>query len=209
MTFSTDRAAPTTLTEDDQRRLLAVTANHVDGLRDHVIFSMALGTGMREHEILALNVGDISENGRTVRARLTLRVFKGSCGGTRETRPSVPQEVFVPDALGRKLVKLLKAKAKAGESVAPDAPLFTSRLRARLGDRALRYAFERWQREAAFDRTYRFHDLRHTALTNAYRATRDIRLVQRLARHANVQTTTIYAGPSDQDLLDAARLLPC
>ena len=32
-----------------------------------------------------------------------------------------------------------------------------------------------WQGRAGFDRTFNFHSLRHTSLTNAYRATRDIR----------------------------------
>ena len=47
-----------TLTEAEQRALLKVTGQHVDGFRDHVIFSLAMGTGLREHELLALDVGD-------------------------------------------------------------------------------------------------------------------------------------------------------
>ncbi len=35
--------------------LLKVTGQHVDGFRDHVIFSVAMGTGLREHELLALD----------------------------------------------------------------------------------------------------------------------------------------------------------
>ena len=38
---------------------------YVDGFRDHVIFSLAMGTGLREHELLALDVG------RRVRRRRT------------------------------------------------------------------------------------------------------------------------------------------
>jgi hypothetical protein len=33
--------------------------------------------------------------------------------------------------------------------------------------------------------------------------------VQRLARHKSVDTTTIYAAPSDEDILRAVRELPC
>ena len=47
---------PPTLTADEQRLILRATAKHP---RDHVIFSMALGTGLRLSELLGLNVGDV------------------------------------------------------------------------------------------------------------------------------------------------------
>jgi len=213
MSFSSSRAAPRTLTESEQGRLLKVTVEHVDGFRDHIILGIALGCGLREHEILALDVGDISRDGRTVRSRFPLRVFKGGPkevpAAAEAVTTAAPQEVFVPDALGRKLMKFLRWKAERGESLEASVPLFVTRLGTRLGARALRYAFAAWQVRAGFDRHFRFHDLRHTALTNLYRRTRDIRLVQRVARHANVQTTTIYALPSDEDVAAAVRALTC
>ena len=48
--------SPTTLTADEQAVILRVTEAN---LRDHVIFSLALGTGLRLAEIIGLNVGDI------------------------------------------------------------------------------------------------------------------------------------------------------
>ncbi len=39
---------------------------------------------------------------------------------------------------------------------------------------------------------YRFHDLRHTAITNFYRRTRDIALTQQFARHKNISCTMRY-----------------
>jgi site-specific recombinase XerD len=53
------RSAPRTLSPDEAERLLEVTGQHVDGFRDHVIFQLALATGLREHEIVGLNVGDV------------------------------------------------------------------------------------------------------------------------------------------------------
>ena len=54
MTAYADRIAraPRTLSEREQRALLAATGQHKDGFRDHVIYSLALGTGLREHELL-------------------------------------------------------------------------------------------------------------------------------------------------------------
>jgi len=57
------RTPPRTLTEVEQQRLLKVTGEHKAGFRDHVLFSLALGTGLRDHELLALDVGDVFGGG--------------------------------------------------------------------------------------------------------------------------------------------------
>ena len=67
-----------TLTEAEQRALLKLTGQHVDGFRDHVIFSLAMGTGLREHELLALDVGDVFDDAGRAKRRISLRVFKRS-----------------------------------------------------------------------------------------------------------------------------------
>lgn len=197
------RRPPKTLTEVEQAQLLKTTGEHRDGFRDHVLFSLALGTGLRESELVALDVGDISPDGKKVRRRVALRVFK------RSTNDPAPQEVFIPDSARYKLEKFLRWKRARQESLAQEAPLFVSRLRRRLSKRQLRHVFHVWQDRAGFDRRHSFHALRHSALTNLYRQTRDIRVVQRQARHKNIQTTTIYAEPSDEDLLRAVRDLNC
>jgi site-specific recombinase XerC len=42
-----------------------------------------------------------------------------------------------------------------------------------------------------------------------YRASRDIRLTQRFARHKSVLSTAIYTHPSDEDLLRSVQSLIC
>jgi integrase len=54
-----------------------------------------------------------------------------------------------------------------------------------------------------------FHSLRHTAVTNVYRATMDLFLAQRFARHLSPLTTTAYTHPSDSELVDRLRSLVC
>lgn len=203
---------PTTLTEDEQAKLLRVTGEERSGFRDHVIFSFALGTALRLSELCALDVGAVYDGAERARRVVRLTVFKGSKNSERG--PSVPQEVFLPDALRRKLAAFWRWKKSQGESLDDDAPLFASRRhdgsrKKRLSARMLEQAFVTWQKKAGLDRHFKFHALRHTSLTNLYRSTRDIRVVQRQARHANIITTTIYAGPSDEDLSQAIEGLQC
>jgi len=198
------RPAPKTLTEEERHLLLKTTMTHRDGFRDHVIFSLALGTALREHEIVALNVGDVrGENGKGVRQRFPLRVFK------RSNDDPEAQEAIVPDALRYKLQKFLRWKRAEGQDLSLEAPLFVSRLGQRISVRSLLHNFTEWQKKAGFERHLTFHALRHTALTNLYQATKDIRLVQKVARHASVLSTTIYAQASDDDVIRAVRALPC
>jgi site-specific recombinase XerC len=194
---------PRTLTEVEQAALLKVTGEHRAGFRDHVILALALGTGLREHEIAALNVGDVAHDDGRVRRRVALRVFK------RASADPAPQEVFVPDSLWYKLARFVSWKRTSGEDLRPESPLFMSRRGQRIATRTLRFMFHVWQERAGFDHRFNFHSLRHTCLTNVYRATRDVRLVQRVARHRSIDTTTIYAVPSDEDILRAVRELPC
>ena len=200
------RRAPRTLTETEQRLLLKTTGQHRGGFRDHVIYSMALGTALREHEILALNVGDVFDivDGKSKsRRRVQLLVFKSS-----NDDPDA-QEIILPDALRAKLDKFHGWKKRAGQSVAPEAPLFMSRRKRRLSQRQVRHAFHVWQERAGFQRRLCFHTLRHTACSNLYRRTLDIRLTQRFARHKSIITTSIYAHPSDDELMRSVRDLPC
>lgn len=95
---------PRTHTELEQATLLKVAGEHRDGFRDHVIFAVALGTGLREHEIAALDVGDVLHEDGRVRRRIALRMFKRS-----STEPAT-QEVFIPDSLWYKLGKTKPGK---------------------------------------------------------------------------------------------------
>ena len=89
MFYASNSTPHRTLTEQEQRQLLKVTGERRDGYRDHVLYSMALATGLREHELTSLEVGDVFEGDGAARKRIVLRVFKGGTG--TET-----QEVIVP-----------------------------------------------------------------------------------------------------------------
>jgi len=200
---SSIRMPARTLTEAEQKLLLRTTGERVAGWRDHVIYSIALGSGLREHEILALDVGDVFDDAGRAKRRLVLRVFK------RSAKEPAPQEVLLPDVVRAKLEKLLATRKRAGETITPETPVFVSRLGRRLSARQLRHAFAVWQERAGFERHLSFHSTRHTACSGVYRASKDLRLTQKFARHKSVVTTSIYTHPTDDELLRAVQGLIC
>ena len=105
--------ASETMTAAEQASLLLVTAAR-PGARDHILYSMGLGTGLRLSELLGLNVGDVRPDGREVWRRVTLdpATTKGGRKG----------EVFLPARLIHKLRAFLAWKGEQGEFLEPTTP---------------------------------------------------------------------------------------
>jgi integrase len=62
--------SPQTLTEGEVRAILAATAGNT---RDHLIYSLALATGLRLAELVGLNVGDVFAADGTPRSGVRIR----------------------------------------------------------------------------------------------------------------------------------------
>ena len=190
--------SPPTLTRAEQEALLRASVSHP---RDYLIFALALGTGLRLAEIVGLDVGDLFFPDGTPRTRVRLRREIAKAGGAGD--------VFLPDALSPKLRRLWRFKQGAGESLRLEAPLLCNQTAERISKRRTQIIFRDWQVAAGFPRLYPFHTLRHTAVTNVYRSSRDLFLAQRFARHASPLTTIIYTHPSDEELRDRLRAIAC
>lgn len=221
MSFRTATRDLPILTAAEQRILLKKTGELKGAEREHMIYSLGLGSALREHEIVALNVGDVVHAGK-IRAKIYLTVYKGMNKKPRTAKAAAPprkpvtQRIHLPRSARRKLEYFLKWKKKNGEDLSPSAPLFTasqagfgSAAGDRLSTRTIRFHFRRWQERCGFEQPYGFHALRHTALSNLYRVTKDIKAVQSQARHANIDTTQIYTHLTDDELADAVKDLPC
>src|SRR5437773_8861789 len=105
--------SPPTLTHGEQTAILRATARN---LRDHLIYSLALGTGLRLAELVGLNVGDVYtlEGKPKNRVRLRPEIAKKGRAG----------DVFLPDALLAKLRRFWRRKAIRREGLRPEDPLF-------------------------------------------------------------------------------------
>ena len=146
---------------------------------------------------MGLNVGDVATKSGEVAWKVALPkgITKGRRGGV----------AFLPERVRGVLAEHLASLRVIGESMALKAPLFRSSQTRRLSLRRVQIIFVHCQKVAGFERTYNFHTLRHTAITNVYRATKDLFLTQRFARHANPITTVAYTHPSDEELYEAIR----
>ena len=85
--------------------------------------------------------------------------------------------------------------------------LFTTLKGRRLSDRYLRAMVKRLGLKAGLSKDLHPHLLRHTFATDLYRATRNIRLVQKALGHADLSTTMIYTHIVDAELEGALRTL--
>lgn len=190
--------APPTLTAAEQKEVLRITAPNV---RDHLVFSMALGTGLRLAELVGVNVGDVFARDGLPRVRVPIR--KEIAKGGRAT------DVFLPDRLVPKLRPLWRFKKQRGEGLEAGAPLFCNQSRRRVSKRRVQLAWPKRQMKAGLDRLDGFHALRHSAVTDVYRATRDLFLAQRFARHISPLTTVVYTHPGDEEMARRVSSLIC
>ena len=117
-----------TLTESEQRLLLKFTGQRLDGFRDHVIYSIALGAGLREHEILALDVGDVFDDSGHAKRRLALRVFKRASDDPAAKKPKkarrrkAPKDAPVEAVPGASPAVVKALLAAIGDAAGEDDP---------------------------------------------------------------------------------------
>jgi integrase/recombinase XerC len=203
MNLHTAVSRPRAMAEDEVEKLLRASGDDPEFWRDHMLLSLPFGTGLRIHEVVALNVGDVAHDDGRARRFVQLRVFKGSkrLGGT--------QEIELNERTQMKIEAYLIYRRRRGEVLAPATPLFLSRFGRRLSVRQARRLFSEWQDEAGLERHFTYHCARHTACSALYDATKDIRAVQDFARHRSIATTQMYTHISRTRLSRALQRLPC
>jgi len=177
------------LTLSQAKELLAsIGRSSLLGLRDYALINLLLRTGMRTIEIIRADTADIRQLGGEA-----LFYIQGK--GRDEKDEFV---VLTPETL-RPIYEYLKARGNGKK----DAPLFQSQSDrnrgGRLTTRALRYIIKERLRNIGIDsERLTAHSLRHTAITLALQAGATVQEAQAMARHANINTTLIYAHNIDR-----------
>ena len=174
---------PRALSEDEQRRLLdtLAAADGPEAERDHALFHVMLGTGIRVGSAVALDVEDLDLDAGV----LYLRQAKGDR----------PERVF----LSRGSVDHLRRFI--GERTG--GPLFPARGGRAMTTRHVNRRLQRWLKAAGIERPASCHSLRHAFATSMYRRCRDVLLVKEALRHRSIVSTLVYAQV-DEDRLRAA-----
>lgn len=177
------------LTSRQAKEVLAgVQTDSEEGLRNYAILSLMVTGGLRTIEVSRADVEDL----RTVGESTVLYIQgKGREEKTEYIKISAPVE------------KAIRSYLKARENVEEGQPLFTSTSNnskgKRITTRTVSGLVKTALRNAGYDSTrLTAHSLRHTAITLALLAGREITEVQQFARHANLNTTMIYNHALDQ-----------
>ncbi|HHU54164.1 MAG TPA: tyrosine recombinase XerC [Clostridiaceae bacterium] len=185
---------PRYLTIDESISVLAEAANSDDQFssRDYCILTLFLNCGMRLSELCSINLGDIAEETLTVMGK----------GGKERTIYLNSISLQAIDAyLPERIEPRLEEKGD---------PLFVSRNRRRISQRAVQNIVKKYISKAGLDpKKYSAHKLRHTAATLMYQYGQvDLRSLQQILGHTSVSTTEIYTHINDEMLHQAVENNP-
>ena len=178
------RKDPLTLSQI-QSLLTGIDQSTTQGLRDYAIINLLIRTGLRTIEIIRTSMGDIrQESGEKV---LWIQ------GKGRDTKDEF---VLLTEETSRPIEAYLKKRDRKTKK--ENDPLFMSHSDRNFGKRLTTRSISRIVkdnlRKVGIDSSrITAHSLRHTAITLALQAGASIQEAQALGRHANINTTMIYA----------------
>jgi len=166
---------PVVLSRQEVSRLIAAVGN----LKHHTALSVAYGTGLRASEVISLKVGDVDSQ------RMTLRVEQGKGHKDRYALlpPILLERLRAWWRVGHAQGKILR-NGWLFPGMDPVDPLSTRQL-----NRAIHAAAD----AAGIDKRVSMHTLRHSFATHLLEQKVDIRIIQVLLGHKQLETTTIYA----------------
>lgn len=158
--------------------------------RDYCILTLFLNCGLRISELIGLNLSDIRED--------QLRVLGK---GNKE------RILYLNSACQDAIRDWLAARNSMG--VIDKNALFISQRRTRISKAAVEKLVKKYLTMAGLDSSqYSPHKLRHTAATLMLQNGVDVRTLQEVLGHENLNTTQIYAHVDNENLRSAARANP-
>ncbi len=165
--------------------LIAVPKNSADGLRDWAALELLYAAGLRRFELLALTLADLRLGEEMVHV-----LGKGR------------KERVLPIGWGaRTALEQYLAEGRPRLQQGQHPELFLSRHHGGpLGDKELLLAIRQHAQNAKIRSVEGFHQFRHTCATHLLRGGADLRCIQTLLGHNNLNTTAIYTQVEIADL---------
>lgn len=158
-------------------------------IRDQAILELLYASGLRASELVNLSVSNMDINNRVV------RVF----GKERKER-MVPFSKSAQEYLKRYIKEIrpvLLSKNLAGQT---ENHLFLNSLGHKLTRRGLEYILKQVELKCALPFELHPHTLRHSFATHLLEGGADLRLIQELLGHVNINTTSIYTHVTDESV---------
>lgn len=194
------RYEPVILSPAQSQQLLNAAA----GSRLEALYTVALGLGLREGEVLGLRWRDISLEQHTLRVAQTVQRIKGGLAleppKTERSARLLPLPLFVERALMRHAERQELERRVAGEAWKDYDLVFPSVIGTPLDPRNLLRQFKELLVAAELP-DMRFHDLRHSCATTLIAQGVHPRVVQEILGHSQISTTMNVYG----HVLDATR----
>ena len=177
-----------TLTVEQVRRLLEIAPD-----RDRPLYLLAISTGMRLGELLALRWADVDLDRGSLRVVATLRREPGKAAAisapkTSHSRRRVELSASVVAALSAHKVATIEERWRAGQLWEDHDLVFPNVLGRPRGHSNIVRAFHPLLEGAGLPRI-RFHDLRHTAATLMLGRGVHAKLVSEMLGHASIGIT--------------------
>lgn len=182
---------------------ISIILNNITNPKLKILVKFALGTGLRQGEILALNRSDVNDmEVRVTKTLSNVKVFDDpdkyhyEVKVTRPKTKSSIRKVPIPTELKKDLILLNKIRneerLKLGELYQENNLLFPSATGTYIDSRNLLRAWQRIFKK--IDVPYKkFHALRHTYATQLLKNGSQLLTVSRLLGHSSIKTTEIYA----------------
>ncbi len=174
-----ERRLPVVLSRQEVQRLFAVAGN----IKHKALFMMAYDAGLRLSEVLNLRIEDIDSQ------RMVIRICQAKGKKDRYGR------------LSKGLLELLREYWRVCR---PESFLFPGACRHKRYDVSTPgLILKRLCRKAGITKCVSMHTLRHSFATHLLEAGTNLRVIQQLLGHSNIQTTCLYTHISIEELREA------
>ncbi len=172
-----ERRLPRFLTQRQIDMLIgAANGEKPNQLRDRAVLELLYAAGLRVSEVVGIDVRSVDLDERTVRV-----LGKGS----------KERMVMMGEPAVRAILRYIReGRAQLAQGAEP--ALFLNRDAGRLSQRAVQTMVRKYAIGCGLDRSVHPHLLRHTFATHMLEGGAELRVLQTLLGHSNVNTTQIY-----------------
>lgn len=168
------KTLPSVPSEEDVASLLDSQKEQPSSSRDHIMFELMYGCGLRVSELVALNWGHVGV------AQQQVHIQNSKRGKSR----------MIP--FSATLAKVLVAYQQLSKNIQPKDPVFLNAKGQRITTRGVQYILRKLLQKLPKSMHLTPHSFRHGYATHLLNRGADLRSIQELLGHSNLSTTERY-----------------